>query len=619
MQKDENKRACPPAWSQNFLKWFCPPQLYEGIAGDLIEKFDAEASSIGLKAARRNFNWGVIRFLRPSIVLRNKISLNLTNTTMLRDHLKVAARNVWKNKTNSFVNILGLTLGIICALVITLVIRYELSFDTFHAAAERTYRIVRVSQVEGQVEYRTGVANPLPQTLREEIPSLEKVTAMSYHRNAQVDVIDADGNTLEKFQENEGCAYVDEAFFDTFDFQGTTFKWLTGNPKSALSSPYTVVLTRSIAEKYFQSINVVGRTLKLEKMLDLKVTGVVEDLPSNSDLPFKLLISYATLRQFYGENMDSNWFSVSDVNQCYIVLPPGVGVSETEQQIARVHAAYVPKELSETRSYLLQPLSEVHSDLRFGNYNLRVVTSETIWALGIIGCFLLIMVCINFINLSTARSITRSKEVGIRKVMGSTRRQLVGQSVTETALNIFIASTVAMIGGTFILGKAKSLIGFDLPTAPYADPFVWVCLIALAVATTFLAGLYPALVLSRYKPAQAIKNNLEVQSAGGFHLRRVLLVTQFTIMQVLIIATFIAVKQMYFIKNVNMGFDKEAIINVEIHETNTDKQAPVEDKLEVFRNDLLLFSSIEKVSFSSSLPSGLRRPRWFWDMQKRLK
>ncbi|MDN5210585.1 ABC transporter permease [Fulvivirgaceae bacterium BMA12] len=591
------------------LEWFCPPELYEGIAGDLLEKFEVEVKLLGMKKARRNFFWGVIWFFRPEIILRNKLSFNPINIIMLKSHLKVAGKRIWARKTNSFVNISGLTLGIVCTLIIAMVIRYELSFDSYHSNADRTYRIVRVSQIEGQLEYRTGVVPALPIALRNDLSGLEKVTAMSYQRNAQVNVIDDKGNTIEKFQEGEGCAIVDESFFEVFDFNGTNFKWLLGDAKSALTAPNTVVLTRSIAEKYFQGINVLGRIIKLEKMLDLKVTGIVEDLPANTDFPFKLLMSHATLQQWRGDSFVTDWNSLSDVYQSYVVLREGVSKTDIEQQIAQIHAANVFKEISSFRSYVLQPLAQVHSDVRFGNYNLRIVTVESIWALGIIGGFLLVMICINFINLSTAQAITRSGEVGIRKVMGSTRWQVVGQAITETLLMIIIASAVAMMASTLILNKAQPLIGFDIPNEPYADGFVWVCLLILIVVITGLAGIYPALVLSRYRPVQAMKKNLDT-SSGGFRLRRILLVTQFTIMQILIISTFIAVRQMHLFKEVNMGFDKEAVINVEIPNRS-------EDKLATFRNDMLSLSSIDKVSFSLSLPSGLKRPRWFWDIRKK--
>ncbi len=609
MEKVRHKTDVPGRLLK-FLEWFCPPELYEGIAGDLLEKFEAEVKLLGLKKARRNFFLGVMGFLRPEIILRNKLSLNPINSIMLKSYLKIACKRMWAHKTNSFVNISGLTLGIVCTLIIAMVIRYELSFDSYHSKAARTYRIVRVSQVEGQVEYRMGVVSPLPMALRNGIAALEKVTAMSYQRNAQVNVIDDKGNTIEKFQEPEGFGIVDESFFEVFDFNGTNFKWLLGDAKSALTAPNTVVLTRSIAEKYFQGINVLGRIIKFEKMLDLKVTGIVEDLPANTDFPFKLLMSHATLQQFRGDSFTTNWNAISDVYQSYVVLREGVSKTGIEQQIAQIHATNVSKEISSFRSYVLQPLAQVHSDTRFGNYNLRVVTVESIWALGIIGGFLLVMICINFINLSTAQAITRSREVGIRKVMGSTRWQVVGQAITETLLMIVIASAVAMMASTLILNKAQPLIGFDIPNEPYADGFVWVCLLILIVVITGFAGLYPALVLSRYRPLQAMKKNLDSSTGGRFQLRRVLLVTQFTIMQILLISTFIAVRQMHLFKEVNMGFDKDAVINVEIPDLS-------EDKLAAFRNDMLSFSSIDKVSFSLSLPSGLKRPRWIWDIRRK--
>ena len=410
----------------------------------------------------------------------------------------------WKHKTNSLVNIAGLSMGIVCTLIIAIIIRYEMSFDTFHTAAADIYRIVRVSQVEGQTEYRTGVVSPLPTTLSEAIPALNNITTISYHRNAQFTISDVDKSSR-SFQENEGCGFVDSTFFDVFDFNQTQFKWLAGNRETAFSKPNTIVLTRSIAEKYFQSTDVLGKILTFEKMLDLQVTGVVEDLPNNTDFPLKVLISYATIQQLRGDRFMTEWSSVSDVNQCYLILPPGVDKVEIERQIAQVHATHVSKDLSEMRAYKLQPLREVHTDPRFGNYNLRTVTPESIWALAIIGGFLLIMVCINFINLSTAHAITRSKSVGIRKVLGSTRMQVMGQSIIETLLIITIAASIAMLVSTLTLNQIQLLTRTHITSAIYADPFVWIFLATLATTITLLAGLYPALALSRYKPILAIK------------------------------------------------------------------------------------------------------------------
>ncbi len=598
----------PPRWPLKFLEWFCPSQLYETISGDLLEKFEEDAAVLGLKKAQRNFIWNVLRFFRPGIIFRHQLPNSFLNTQLLGSFIKSAGRNIWKYRTNSLVNVLGLTLGIVCTLIVALIIRYEVSFDAFHTKADNIYRVVRVSQVEGQTEYRTGVVYALPATLADEIPVLEEITVMTYQRNAQFDVSNAQNHTV-SFREDEGCAFVDSSFFKVFDFEGTQFKWLAGNPESALKEPNTIVLTRSLAEKYFETPNVLDQTLKFEKMLDLKVTGVIEDLPGNTDFPFKALISYATFQQFQGEGFNREWNSVSDGNQCYLVLPSGVDQAEIERQIARIHASYAPVEISSMRSYKLQPLSEVHSDPRFGNFNLKTVTTRSLWALGIIGGFLLIMVCINFIILSTAHAITRSKDVGIRKVLGSTRWQVMGQSITETLLIIMVSITVAMMATTLILGQVQSLTRTEISKAIYADPFVWGCVALIALVISILAGWYPALLLSRNQPIMVIKNNFSSKVKHSITLREILLVTQFTIMQILIIATFIGVKQMHFFRNVDMGFNKEAVVNVEV------PQGVSKDKLDAFQNDMLSSSAISEVSFSSSLPSGLKRPRWFWDIR----
>ncbi len=610
MESDHHNKV--PGWAYKFLEWFCPPQLFEGIIGDLLEKFDEEYIHLGRKKARRKFIWRTIRFFQPAIVFRNKFSFHHFNFMMIVNYFLLAIRNLRKHKTNAFVNVLGLTLGIVCTLIIGLVIRYELSFDKSHTDSERIYRVVRVSQVEGQEEYRTGVANPLPNAIANEIPGLEKTTQLRYSRFNEIGVLDQNGQVTERFYEQEGCAFVDHKFFELFDFDRSDFTWLAGNPGNALKSPYNVVLTRSMAKKYFATEDVIGRTININfhNKFDLKVTGLIEDLPPNTDFPFKLLISYATVQALIGDDFHTNWGSVSDNNQCYVVLPKGMKSAELENQIAKLHQDNVGEDLAETRKYKLQSLSEVHSDQRFGNFNARIVTKETILALGIIGVFMLLMVSINFVNISTALAISRSKEVGIRKVMGSNKWQILSQSLIETTVTVIISMLLAMFLVALLIDVLQPLIGLKILRPIYLDPDVWGAFLILLIFITTIAGTYPALTLARYQPIRALRQRINTNIKGGFSLRSVLLVTQFSIMQVLIIATLVTVKQMNFFNNVGVGFEKEAIVNVEVPGANA-------DVLQVFQNELMNSPDVNAVSFSASLPSGIRRPTGFRNIRRK--
>ncbi len=595
--------------SLRLLRWFCPDHLYEEIEGDLVQRFYRDVKIFGEKKAHRRFVWNTLRFFRPGIVVRNKSLKHIINIIMLRNYIKIAFRNLSAHKANTAINVFGLVVGIASALVILAIIRFELSFDQFHTNADRIYRVVRVSKVEGQEELRTGVSYPLPEALRSDIASIEKIAALQYYQAAQVDILDEKGATEKKFKENNGVALVEPSFFTIFDFNETGFKWIAGNPEKALVQPFSVVLTRSIAQKYFSDLNVLGKTLRFEQQLNFTITGIIEDLPTNTDFPFKIFASYSTLYEIQADQMKNDWWSVSDENQCFIVLPSSVSKEEMEKQIEQVHVAHSSKELSQSRFYKLQALSEMHQDERFGNFNLRTVSKNALWALALAGIALVLVACVNYINLATARSTLRSKEIGIRKVLGSKRGQIVIQFLSEAFVVVVIASIAALFIAELALANLNALLNVTIDGHLLTDPFVLQSLVAIVLIITFLAGFYPALIVSRFNSLNAIKNKLSSAGAGGY-LRKILVVFQFSITQVFAIGTFIVISQMEFFKNGNLGFEKEAIINVSI---------PVADevKWKTFKDQLQTNSRISKVSISSTTPSGFKRNRWFTDIRRK--
>lgn len=459
-----------------------------------------------------------------------------------------------------------------------------------------------------QLEGRTGISNPVPVAMKNEIASLETITTIKYASGAFIEVPDRSGTVIRKFQEDHGGAFVEPSFFKVFDFKDTGFRWIAGNP-GTLTEPYKVVLTKTMAEKYFPEGNALGNTLRFERKIECTVAGIVEDLPANTDFPFTFFVSYATLKVLQGEERMNDWNSVNDEHQAYLVLPQGVTQEDMEKQIARVHAAHTPKDLHESRRYLLQPLHELHHDARFTTYRGRVVSHQTLLTLTLVGLFLLLTVAINYINLSTAQSVMRSKEIGLRKVMGSNRKSIVSQILTETFLVVFTAGILALMLSELFLVNLQSLLNITLAGHNFADPFVLLSLLAMIVVLTLFAGLYPSVVISRFNPAMALKNKFTTNRLGGFSLRKVLVVAQFTITQILVVGTFIVVAQMKFFQNADMGFNPEAIITFNLPERDPGKR-------EALGTQLWSQSFVAGVSFSFTLPSGVDRNRSFQDISK---
>lgn len=590
------------------LRWFCPPDLLEEIEGDLLQRYDRDAAKATPVVARRRLVWNVVRYFRPGILLRHTFS-NPIHNVMIKSYFITASRNLRAHRSNTLINVMGLVVGIASAIILLSIIRFETSFDHQHTAFDRIYRIVRVSQVEGQTEYRTGVSYPLPPVIDEEVPQVEAITSVLYWGWAgiQVDVTDETGKSHNKFQETTGFAFVEPSFFSIFDYADSEFRWLHGNPDVSLSQPDNIVLTRSLAMKYFGTTDVLGKTIRVDNDWDCKVTGVIENIPENSDFPFTFLMSYATLNRDIGYRMD-DWWSVG-VNESYVRLRPGSTKEETDAQIEKAHAAHTPKELHSYRKYKLQPLNELHTDARFGNFNSRVVSEEKIWMLAVIALFLVLVACINYVNLSTAQSAMRSKEIGIRKVLGSLRKHLVLQFMTETLLLTMIASVCGLLLAEVASTTFQTLL--SIPTGEHIinDPFILKTLAIMIVMVSLLAGVYPAFVLSGFNPIAAIKTKL-ASHAGKFQLRKVLVVAQFGITQFFVMGTFVVMQQLDYFNNTDLGFERKAIINMELQNADRSQLATLTSML---RTD----PAVAGLSVSSSIPSGNRRPSSYADIRRK--
>ncbi|TDX01334.1 ABC transporter permease [Dinghuibacter silviterrae] len=506
---------------------------------------------------------------------------------MLRNYLKAALRNLVAHKTHALVNIPGLVVGLAACLLIFLVLRYEDSFDNFHPDKDRIYRVVRAGKNPTDRDYRTGVPFPVPEGLRADFPQLQKVCVINGDWNVQVT---APGNR--KFKEKHVfCA--DPSFFGMF-----RFPFLAGSLPDVFDN---VAVTREAATKYFGDwTKAIGRTLHLYGE-DMKVTGILENPPVNTDFPLSVVVSYATLRK--GLNMD-NWFNINDSYCCFVLLRPGETAAQFEALLPAFMQKHIPVE-GRGYSFLLQPLREVHHDPRLGNFNGVTFSRDLSRALALIGLFLLVVASVNFINLSTAQAATRAREVGVRKVLGGTRRQLLIQFLGETALTCLCALLLAAGVAALVLPALNDLL--KVPLSMKVPELLWFGVL-IAFALTLMSGFYPALVLSGFRPAQVLKGGVALRSGKGISLRKVLVVFQLVIAQVLVIGTLVVVTQMNYVKNAYLGFDKTEVITASFPGDSLSHS-----KLDVLRSQLLQDPAIKAVSFGISAPSG--NGDWYTDMQ----
>ena len=514
---------------------------------------------------------------------------------MLKNYLFIAWRNLARRKVYTTINISGLAIGIAACLLLFSIIKYELSYESFQPNRNRIYHVVTQDKTPNGLFFTPGIPYPALEAIRTDIPQVTTGCLYASY-GSQVTVLgnkDPQSGIDKKFIEDNGFFFADPQFFQIFHVD-----WLSGSP-GVLKEPNTTVLTQEVAEKYFGNWkSAVGQLLKLDNSITVKVAGVLKDLPLNTDFPLKVVNSFETLKanmETYG--FSPEWGSTTSNFQIFLLLPNGSSEAEINRQLAVFSKRqYATRERS-VRTNFLQPLSEVHFDSRFGNLGDHTISKSSLWTLALIGIFIIIMASINFINLSTAQAVGRSKEVGIRKVLGSNRKQLFWQVIGETGIIVFVAVLLAIGMAILCLPYLKHIASIQERLSIFNWPALGF-IILVAILVTFGAGFYPSLVLSGFNPALALKNKITSASMGGISLRRGLVVLQFAISQVLIIGTIIAVSQMKFVQQADLGFNKEALM---IISSNSDSIITAHQP--AFKEKLLQIPGIQSVSFSSDVPS----------------
>ncbi len=486
---------------------------------------------------------------------------------MFKSYFKIAWRNLLKSKSYTLINILGLSAGIACAILIFTLVAYQFSFDRWHPAADRVYRVVSEFH-NGGIEYQSGIPQPFGKAFLNDYSYTEAAARVVYFNSAFISL--PGEKEVKKFEEDDGVAYADPGFFDIF-----SFPLVAGSPGPVLTQPNTALITKKLATKYFGSEDPIGRIIRYNNQTDFRITGVLQDMPGNTDRKQEIYLSYLNLKdQDARLASDSSWGQVRSSMHFFIRLKPGVSPSQIDQQLPAFTRKYDAED-APTTVFRLQPLADIHFNTRIDG----PVNKTYLWALALIGVFLLVTACVNFINLATARALNRAKEVGMRKVMGSLRAQLFWQFILETALLVLFSFLVACGVAMLTLPALNQLMGTRMTLSLFAEPKTIIFLFLLLMAVIFLAGSYPGVILSRFRPIVALKGKLSQRNIGGFPLRRVLVVTQFTISQMLIIGVIVIAGQINYSKNTDLGFSKDGIVLLPLPQTDKVKMNTLDARL----------------------------------------
>ncbi len=505
---------------------------------------------------------------------------------MLKNYLKIALRNITKNKTYSIINISGLAIGMACFIFIIFYIQYELSYDKFNKNGDQIYRVILNpgnTAYQGKDGFNVTPA-PLVPVIKTECPEI--VNASRVYKDFPDPLVQYGENSFveKKF------FYADPDFLSMF-----SYPLISGNPKTALSEPYSVLITQETANKYFGNRNPVGKSLTIDEKDQYQVTGVIKDVPQNAHFTFDFLCSFSTL---YSQihNMD-RW----DNNnyQAYVQLLPGTSLADLETKFDIISKKYNGEESKYI--YRLEHLYRIHL---YGDRNFEIENNGDVrflYLFGAIGFFILLIVCFNYVNISTAQSVKRSKEVGLRKVVGANRIQLIRQFLVESLVISFLGFCLAILFVELFLPVFNSFMNTDIQFSLFADMKIFFVLSGISLFIGCLAGAYPAFFASAFQPDYILKSGFK-SGFGSIRLRNVLVVVQFIICAVLIIGTITVYKQLQFIKNKDLGFKKDHIVTV--HLTYNDKN--MRKNFNQFINELRLNSNVLNVSASECLPYEIR-------------
>ncbi|MBO9202651.1 MULTISPECIES: ABC transporter permease [Niastella] len=499
---------------------------------------------------------------------------------MLKNYFKIAFRNLWRHRVFSFINIMGLTVGMTACLLIFLYVRFELSYDNFHPKADRIYRMVTDLKTPSETVHPSGPAWAVGPHLQFDLPEVEAFTRVNFDnlliRKGEI-----------KFNESNSI-WADSAFFNIFNFP-----LLKGDARTALIEPFSLVLSESAAKKYFGKQDPLGQTLLVNaEGKPAIVTGIMKDMPENTLIKCDVILSMSTISQYYWKGINDQWGSYGGLT--YVLLKPGSNAQVLQKKFPAFLDKWNGTEMRKIQMFptlLLEPLKDVYlrstRDESKGNL-------KNVYIFSIIALFILAIACINFINLTTARASERAKEVGIRKVAGAVRTQLARQFIGESMVISMIAFLLTLGLSCLLLSSFNQLAGKTISTGIFTNIWLVVLLLGIALIIGMLAGIYPAFVLSSFKPIMVLKGRFATGAKGSF-LRKSLVITQFAISTALIIGTIIVYSQMQYMRSQDLGFRKDQVLVIDINES---------DKRETFQQLVAHIPTVKATTLSGSVPGG---------------
>jgi putative ABC transport system permease protein len=577
-------KKLPPKALLSFFRWYCHPNLVDPIEGDLIEVYQQRLKKMPEKKADLKFIIDVLLLFRPGIIRRPDGFQNLNRYAMYKNYLKITFRVFKRERLYSLINVSGLALGFTCCLLIYLFISDELSYDKFHQDGDRIYRIAAAYMRQGQWEPYGSNAWRTGELIRNNYSEIEELVRFMPYDNVLFEY--GDKRILE-----EHLASVDDNFFKVFGFP-----LAQGNPDEALKGPNKVIISESIAAKYFGDENALGKVFKVsDGAFELQVSGVMKNMPSNSHFHYDFLISGETLKSLMPEALFTSvgW----DSQYLYVKLAKGVNPARLESTFPD----FIDKNLdfwkSTTFKMFLQPLLSIHLRSNIGRELEANGSLSRVYTFSVIAVFILVIGCVNYMNLTTARSLRRAKEVGMRKVLGAKRPDLLGQFLTESFITSAMAVSLALIFSFLLLPEFNEFAGKEISRAALLSQKIILTLFLSLLAIGLVSGFYPAMVLSSFKPLNNLKGTGRVVSSGSL-FRKGLVLLQFVISIGLITASVIVFKQWNFLKSKSLGINQDMVLSVPL-------QTMDRRQVGTFSNELLSNASIRKAGLSN-----MRMPGW---------
>lgn len=586
------KENQPPYWANRFLEWYCSSDLLDEIQGDLLEAFYYRTKEVGSRKAKWWFALDVMRFFRPSSF--KKKSYNSNQIAMLKNYMLVSLRNFRKQKGYSFINLSGLIVGITACLLISLHVLEEVTYDDFHPKADNTYRVVMNMYGQGELKTKSApVFAAVGPNLLTDLPEVEMSTRILPFGGGVYSVRKEDG-TLIRYNEDD-AVLADENFFDMFGF-----KLVDGDRGNVLSQPNQIVVSQSAAERYFGRDNPVGKSIFWRGTTELKVTGVFQDFPENSHMQFELITSLSSWDGF--EEFVSNWGWYDFYT--FVKVSDGVSQAVLDSKLETYldgKKADFFEERGVREVMWSQQIGSIHLDSVGLSWDMgQNGGGQQVYFLVVIAALILIIAWVNYVNLATARAIKRAKEVGIRKVVGAGKSNLLIQFLVESFLYNLLAVLASLILVWLLRPVINSAMDLSLEESLLFGPTVLGGLLILIAMGTICSGLYPAIVLTSFHPVTVLKGGLK-SGKSKFGFRQLLVVFQFTASITLILGTFLVIKQLNYMRGYDLGIDLEQTLVLQAPSSGT-SDTDLQNRIQVFRNKLEAMPELKGFTMSSSVP-----------------